>query len=374
MMDALESIQTGSIYRASFLAGVRLQLWFTGETHTLVNDFSTYLQAILQRHGGRDGKLDTLTGFKAQTELLRAWGDTLDEWVKLFGKVMETAASLPFGGLAMMHGRFSEAESQRVGESASQRVSEAARKKSVFEGQVRILVDGAAELLGEDGLNLSGRIWRMDREARDGIGEVLLRGIGEGDSAWNIGKQLEHFLGGNEDCPRWTSSRLYKLKKSDIAGGDLTGLLSGSDCDERGVAYKALRLARTEIQKLHALATDQVLLNSPWVEGEKVNLSAAHPEADICDDVTSGGPSGNGEYPAGTIVLPLHPVCLCYKTAVMMGEGAFAGQLRDWLNGGSWPEMDRYSELLGGDLNRDLSGDAALIVLGMWLFGEDLSV
>jgi hypothetical protein len=232
------------------------------------------------------------------------------------------------------------------------------------------LLDIAAEYLHGDSINLSGRIWRLDREARDGINQVLMNGISSGDSAWNIAKKLEEYLGAGADCPRWTSTRLYGRTKSDIAAGDPTGLLSGDACAGQGVSYNALRLARTEIQKMHALATDRVLAAQPWVEKEQVHLSYSHPESDECDDAATGGEGGKGIYEVGTIELPLHPNCLCYKTAVQTSEKAFTAHLNGWLNGQDWPEMDEYAEFIGGDVSADLM--PAAVNLAVWLFSDKL--
>lgn len=169
----------------------------------------------------------------------------------------------------------------------------------------------------------------------------------------------------------------------------MTGLITGSNCDGQGVSYNALRLARTEIQKAHALATDRVMRNSPWVEKEKVNLSAQHPEADICDDVVSGGEEGEGIYEKGEIELPLHPNCLCYKTAVLMAEKDFTKQLSSWVKGGPSTApggsaqdfggaMDDYARFLGVEpdevIETNLSKDSSLVMLGVWLFGEALKL
>jgi hypothetical protein len=251
-------------------------------------------------------------------------------------------------------------------------VSEAI-EDGVFKPQIDVLLKVAEEYLYGDGITLDGRIWRIDGEGRDAINNVIMQGIANGDSAWNIAKKLEEFLGAGEDCPRWTSTRLYGRTAKDKAAGDTTGLLSGGGCDGRGVSYKALRLARTEIQKIHALATDRLMAQQPWVEQEQCHLSAAHPTADECDDVISGGEGGKGIYPVGTIEYPLHPNCFCYKTAVLMDEKAFTDQLNGWLNGTQeWSEMDEYSQMIGGDPSASLMPDA--VSLAVWLFGKDLGL
>jgi hypothetical protein len=219
-------------------------------------------------------------------------------------------------------------------------------------------------------LNLSQRIWRIDREARDGINAVIMNGISSSSSAWDIAKQLEAYLGANQDCPRWTSSRL-RLSKEQIAVGNTRGLLTGKECDGSGVSYNALRLARTEIQKAHALATDRILAQQPWVEKEKIHLSAAHPETDICNEIVEGGEKGEGVYAVGEIELPLHPNCLCYKTAVLMEEKELTSQLRGWMQGTTtWSEMDDYQEAIGGQLAASILPNA--INLAVWLFGDNL--
>jgi len=151
------------------------------------------------------------------------------------------------------------------------------------------------------------------------------------------------------------------------------GLLSGKSCDGSGVSYNALRLARTEIAKMHALATDKMMAAQPWVEKEQVHLSAAHPEHDECDDVVEGGENGEGIYPKGEIELPIHPNCFCYKTAVLMDQKEFTSRLRGWMRGETeWVGLDQYARELGIDtLDSSVSGGAA--ALAVWLLSNDLT-
>jgi hypothetical protein len=137
-----------------------------------------------------------------------------------------------------------------------------------------------------------------------------------------------------------------------------------------------LRLARTEIQKAHALATDRIMAAQPWVEKEQVHLSAAHPETDICDDIAQGGEGGKGIYPVGEQENPFHPNCLCFKTAVLMDEEKFTSQLNGWLKGEEpWAEMDEYAALVNGggtSTSAPLSANILpnAINLAVWLFGN----
>jgi len=376
-------ILTSKLYRAQFVATARLQLWFTAETHKIMAKFSDEARSVVISYAGKDGLLDTLDGYHAQQRLTGIWGDALTEWVKLFKGAREVAATLPFGGLCEFHERLvtplpspqiSEERRDLGGDLLEARVVD-----GVFAPQIQVLLNAAAEYLYGDGMNLSGRIWRLDRDARDGMNQAISLAISEGKSAWHLANELEQFLGADADCPRWTSTRLYKRSKSQIAAGDMTGLITNPNCDGQGVSYNALRLARTEIQKAHALATDKVMMNSPWVEKEQVNLSAQHPEPDICDDVVNAGEKGEGVYEKGEIELPLHPNCLCYKTAVLMDEKDFTSELNAWVKGGESQMMDDYARFLGVNdneevTNTDLSNDSSLLMLGVWLFGEALKL
>jgi hypothetical protein len=368
LIDQLDSIPLGRMYQASFKAVVRLHLFFTGRTHELMLEFVDKAQALILKKAGNDQVLDGTSGYIVQTELMKLWGDTFKEWADEFEKVRVEAVSIPFGVMAVMHERLiiplttKDTKSTKVQESV---------EDGVFSPQLNTLLHAAGQHLYGDSLNLSQRIWRVDREARDGINAVIMNGISSGSSAWDIAQQLEGYLGANADCPRWTSTRLYGKTKGEIASGDTGGLLSGNACDGSGVSYNALRLARTEIQKAHALATDRVLAQQPWVEKEQIHLSAAHPETDICNEIVEGGEKGEGVYTVGEIELPLHPNCLCYKTAVLMDEKEFTDKLRGWMRGEQdWAEMDDYETAIGGQLSASILPNA--INLAVWLFGENL--
>ncbi len=377
LIDRLDGVPLGRIYQASFQALMRLQLYFTGRTHELLLEFRDKASGAMLRKG-KDG-LDGGTGFALQAELLRMWGDTWSAWTAEFQQARREAAWIAFGVQAVFHERLvvdasTPLPSPQMAESAQFRGKplEESVTDGVYDPQLRILLNAAEQYLYGDALNLSGRIWRIDRETRGGINMVILNGIQRGASAWDLARELEQFLGAGQNCPRWTSTRLYGKTKKQIAGGDLGGLLSDDDCDGSGVSYNALRLARTEIQKIHSLATDRMMAQQPWVQEEQVHLSAAHPEEDICDETVRGGRDGQGIYSVGEIELPLHPNCLCYKTAVLMPEKEFTAKLRGWMTkSDAWPEMDQYAADLGVEPQTSLL--PAALRLAVWLFSDDLA-
>jgi len=371
LVQRLDEVALNTLDTAAFKALLRLQVFFTGRTHELLIEFGKQARAILLDHGNAEGTFDALSGYRARTDLIREWSHTFAAWQGEFLAARREAVSLPYGVLAVRHERLVVSIRAEVQERATQPPMAEAIEDGVFKSQIDVLLKRAEEYLYGDGITLDNRIWRIDEAGRDAINTIIMQGVVDGESAWNMAQQLEQLLGAGQGCPRWTSTRLYGRTASDRAAGDPTGLLSGDDCNGRGVAYKALRLARTEIQKIHALATDRLMAQQPWVEKEQCHISAAHPQADECDDVIAKGEDGKGIYPVGTIEYPLHPNCFCYKTAVLMDEMAFTSQLNGWLNGSQeWSAMDDYAHTIGVDVSTSLMPDA--VSLAVWLFGDAL--
>lgn len=384
LIEQLDSIPLTRIEKASFAALMRLQLYFTGRTQELLLQFVADAQALIMKRGGNDQLIDGVTGLNLQTELVKMWSDSWANWMKEFEQARKEAGMIAFGVAAVFHDRLIVPAAKKQMSEAI--LNEATVVDGVYDPQLKILLNTAENYLYGDSLNLSGRIWRIDREARNGITDVIMKGVTNQDSAWNMAQELEQFLGTDQDCPRWTSTRLYGLTKTQIAQGDTTGLQTrskgamrgsltlmaeDSPCNGRGVAYNALRLARTEIQKIHALATDRMLAKQPWVQNEKINISPSHGEPDECDEAAKGGVNHDGIYPVGTIELPLHPHCLCFKTADLMPEKEFTSKLNGWLKGEQdWAEMDSYADDLGVDLS--VSHTPATLQLAVWMFSTQL--
>lgn len=350
--------------QAQQAALMRVHLYLIGRTHELLSEFASKARATILEYAGEDGILDAGEAARAQQALLAGWQESyMDKWLPLFQALRKDAASIPFGALAARHERYFSP--RNLGE---------AKASPVFEPQLQALIDAANQRLYGDGLTLSSRIWKLDRETRQGINRVLMDAIVNGRSAWDTAKDLESFLGANQDCPRWTSTRLYKLSKKDIASGVRTGLKTGEECQGQGVAYKALRLARNEIQVVHHEASDRVMAAQPWVEKEQIVLSPQHPVPDICDEVIAAGEGGKGIYPVGEITLPLHISCLCFKITVMQPEKEFIDRLRSWMGGGSDSGMDEYAAFIGARnpqhaATASLLNDVVAQALGVWLFG-----
>jgi hypothetical protein len=320
-MAELADIPIDQVAQAQQRALMRLQVKVTGETHRLLNELVDGLRKRLLEYADEDGKLTPEFYLVLADYAGKLWADTFGYWRTMFEAARREAVAIPFGALVRNHQYFMglrEVEERKAGRLEGWKIGRLEEQGPVrvgvqgvpfFEQQLQEILDATSNRIYSDGFKLSQRIWRLDQESLGGIQQILRETLATGDSAWNAAKKLEAYLGPGADCPRWTSTRLSRLTKSDIAAGDKRGLISGNPCESKGVAYNALRLARNEIQIAHHAATDIVLALQPWTEKEQILLSPAHPEQDICDNVAGGGENGEGIYPKGTILLPLHVQC-----------------------------------------------------------------
>lgn len=373
---SLADISLKTVHNAQQVALVRLQMFVLGETHRLLGEVATAGTAVLRRSGET---VDYAIGTEALDATLKAWESFVEKYAEMLGRAMRHAAAIPFGTLAVMQRdillpALDEIDNE-VEEGFGKRpllITEQQRVSGgVFDPQLQQLLDAAQRRVYGDGLQLSGRIWRLDQNSRQGIDRVIVQAISEGKSAWDTAVLLEQYLGAGKDCPRWTEERLRDLTKRDIAQKNRLGLVTGKDCAGQGVSYNALRLARTEIQAIHHMATRQVFQDMPWVEKEKINLSPAHVGWDECDEVVEGGEDGDGVYPLGEITLPLHPNCLCFSTAELMDNDAFVNQLRGWMRGDQpWEAMDNFEQTIGGNLSADLVTNGIALSMAYWSFAH----
>ena len=162
----------------------------------------------------------------------------------------------------------------------------------------REVLNWSADRQDREGLKLSASIW-ADNQTNQ-IESVLLAGIARGESARNLSLKLEQFV---------------------LGGGQGMG---------DSVRSKAMRLARTEINNSYWEARRMSSELSPVVEGIKWELSARHPEWDVCDylskqDLYGLGP---GVYPPELLPPKPHPNCLCYSVDTLRDVEAW-GEPRD---------------------------------------------
>jgi hypothetical protein len=304
--------------KKQYKALLRLQLYVGGKIQERVGAYARHAREIITSNAGSDGTLSAHAAMVVSDQLGQAWKETQADVTAVVSRARVESASIPIGTMLIAHKRVFGTALRKIGESMGIGVAftEAAKvddlkidkeaADGVFRPQVKQIVDASDEFSSR---SLSKTIWRQDNDAQKGIKAALSKGIADGKSAWDIAQDLEQYLGAGQDCPEWTRQRLYGLTKKQIAAGDRRGLITGDECAGKGVAYNALRLARTEIQRVHARATTVLMQKAPWVKEEQMNLSPSHPEEDICDDIIRDGRDGSGIYPVGEIQLPIHPNC-----------------------------------------------------------------
>ena len=333
----LSEMTLDEVDRLQHVALMRLTLRVMGETHRLLGDYAAWLGDWVRGQAGHDG--DVGAGLSAGLgEADRRYRAMMASWRELFEAARWQAVTLPLGAWLVKHNHFMAEVQQPVQEELSAgdlglllRLWQERRQRALLVANQRTYGDS---------LQLSDRVWRLENGGLSQIRGTLATAMTERTNAYDLARKLEGVLGADQDLPRWTRGRLYGMTAAQRAVGE-GGLLRGSENRSRGVAYNALRLARTELQYASHAITTEVAKHSPWVLGRYVRLSPAHPEIDICDEYASGGP-----YPVSDEILPLHPNCLCYYEEELASGDEFSRQVRGWLAGDN-AYLDDYATWLG---------------------------
>lgn len=169
--------------------------------------------------------------------------------------------------------------------------------------------------IAEDGLQLSDRIWRLDRGARDKIVNAMESAIIQGHGA---GQAAREFLARGDGVPADVANKLNAANAaalSTTARETMTG--AGSPLDN------AMRLFRTEINRAHGEAYMMGGADHPDFGGWRFLLSPQHPEPDICDLLSRQNLHGLGPgvYPSREqLPWPAHPNTLSFVEIVFKDE------------------------------------------------------
>lgn len=199
---------------------------------------------------------------------------------------------------------------------------------------------------GADGLQLSDRLWRVDRATRAAISDTVQGAIVRGESA------------------RQAAMRMVaegKAVPADVAVvlRDALGQRIGSAVQaaiEGNVMRNALRVTRTEINRAYTEAFVTSAFEYPDTAGVRFNLSPLHPRFDVCD-IHAGANLhglGPGVYPQGQHPYPAHPETLSYLTIVFLDEVTPADRAgrqsrTDWLK---TQPADAQDSILGKNKGR----------------------
>ncbi|HQS59986.1 MAG: hypothetical protein B7Y56_03510 [Gallionellales bacterium 35-53-114] len=169
--------------------------------------------------------------------------------------------------------------------------------------------------IAEDGLQLSDRIWRLDRHALDLVTNSIESAIIQGHGAAQAARE---FLLRGQGVPGEVASKMNAANAQAIgraAGSVLTG--EGSPMDN------AMRLMRTEINRAHGTSYAYGFMKHPDAAGLKFTLSPGHPKPDICDLLSTQNlyGLGAGVYPTLEATgWPAHPNTLSFLIGVFKDE------------------------------------------------------
>ncbi|ODT85689.1 MAG: hypothetical protein ABS69_00655 [Nitrosomonadales bacterium SCN 54-20] len=168
--------------------------------------------------------------------------------------------------------------------------------------------------IAEDGLQLSDRIWRLDRHARDVITNAIEMAVIQGHGAAQAAREL---LARGQPVTAELASKVNAANSASI-GKTVVDVLTGSSPMDN-----AIRLMRTEINRAHGEAYISGALTHPDAADVRFLLSPAHPEPDICDLHATANlyGLGPGVYPTREkCPWPAHPNTLSYVEIVFKNE------------------------------------------------------
>lgn len=172
--------------------------------------------------------------------------------------------------------------------------------------------------LYKDGSTLSSRIYDFTKNNNNNIQRIIRSGITEGKSSLELARELEYFVNPSR-AKVWNYGKVNPRVN-------------------QKVEYNALRLARTSVSHAYQMSMKRVCDNSLLVEGIRWNSSGTH--SNTCELCKAR--NGNVYKP---LDLPLdHPNGVCYFTPVLENYQSTANKLRDWVNGGGYPEFDKHFE------------------------------
>ena len=164
-----------------------------------------------------------------------------------------------------------------------------------------------------DGLQLSDRIWRLDRHARDLVVNQIEQSIIEGHGASQAAREfLARGAPVTEDILAKTGAANANAIGKNVASALMRN--AGSPMDN------AMRLFRTEINRAHGEAYMAAGEQVQGFAGFRFLLSPAHPKPDICDLLSTQNLHGLGPgvYPSrAQCPWPAHPNTLSFIETVL---------------------------------------------------------
>jgi hypothetical protein len=354
----IDNVRLNDLGLAQQLALMRLHLFLTREVHRLIGEAAEDAQQLLRSLKGSE-VLGEAAGSQVQVAALRSWDVFIQKYTELIKRGIKQACAIPFGTVAQLHERLVLPAMEEI----TAELEEAAPAASPFAmgAYYDEAVQEALTRRYRDGLAVSERIWVMNNQGSQRIGATILSGVKEGKTVNQVALGLQTQLAAVPGC----RGRINKILRG-VASRALLTL--GGPCTSVGLSYNAGRLARNEMTVAMNIANDIMISRLPYVEGEAIRLNSTHTVPDECDAVAAGGNKGDGVYPVGTIALPLHVLCVCYKDVVLMNPDKFGRRLGRFVRGErGWSKAEKYQNGIGGNLGSSLAKVAIVGALAIWL-------
>lgn len=144
----------------------------------------------------------------------------------------------------------------------------------------------------DNGLNLSGRLWKQSAMYKEGLETAISVAVAKGTSAIALSKRVSQFLNNFDKLKADYSQTFGKAK--DI-----------KDCE-----FASIRLARSEINMAYRTAEQTRWKQMDFVLGYEIQLSKQHSEHDICDELA-------GRYPKDFVWTGWHPNDMCFSVPIL---------------------------------------------------------
>lgn len=170
--------------------------------------------------------------------------------------------------------------------------------------------------VAEDGLQLSDRIWRLDRHARELVTNRIEQAVIQGHGAAQAANEL---LEKGLTVPPELRAKIGDAAADKLAKQTGAALLKGPGAP----LDNAKRLMRTEINRAHGEAYMKAGEKVEGFAGWRYLLSPAHPKPDICDLLSEQNlyGLGRGVYPSREkCPWPAHPNTLSFVVIVFSDE------------------------------------------------------
>jgi hypothetical protein len=181
-------------------------------------------------------------------------------------------------------------------------------------------VEWLDKYIAQDGINLSHRLWAVDKGAQSRVIETLRNGIAQGEA---VNRSARDLLAGGPptgETVRTVQSAFGRTSAARV-GKNIEELFTTTG--QRNLVFNVNRVLITETNRATGHAFRDVCKNAQNAVGMGWRLSPAHPRHDICDDYADANSHGlgRGNYPFNALPpYPAHPLCMCHEEPVFKGE------------------------------------------------------